>query len=730
MAVVVIVIMFGFVGGSYLTSLKNRGSKPGSTVAYFLDGEKIKLIDIQLADRDLDILTRLRADALLQAQDMQGMLLGELLFAGRSQLVGTPDAVNYIRQTAARNKYSISTKDISNMHDRAGVPPTIYWLLLKNEAHRAGIRVATADAGRLLANIIPQVYQNQVTYRQLIGSLIAGGTSEQQILGTFGDLLAVLQYAHLICANQNVTTSQAEHLASRQVETMDVDFVRVGADFFEKTQPDPGETELLAHFDKYKATEPTTVTAENPYGFGYKLPDRLRLEYIALKLGDVEKIVKPPTHEDTESFYHKRKSLFTEKVPSDPNDPNSPEIDRIRAYAEVVEMITRQMLNDKIKAKTKAILQQARTLTEPKLAGTGLDRDKLTSEQFTEMARDYKTAVEQLRKEHNLKIHTGQTGLLNAAELQMDKYLGRMAIDGFGYGPVNLVQVVFAVDKLGSSQLGPFDAPEPRMYENIGPIENPRPQFDTSEQLILMVRIVEAVKESAPKSIDEKFSTHSLVLDPNEDKSDDVFSVRETVAEDIKKLAVIETTRTRAKEFVDLAAKTDWQTAVDNFNKLYGDQAKDDPNDPNVFVLDYLSAISRTSSQQLNTLAVQNQSSASAAYFLNQAKVEGQFADQLYSLVPADSNTPDTLPTIVEFKPNMSFFCIKNLQVKRLWKEDFDMVRPVSFYRQDLTQFQSLAPIHLNPATSPAGGWPTPVWAQCLHSSRKMSTQGCFPLTS
>jgi hypothetical protein len=129
-------------------------------------------------------------------------------------------------------------------------------------------------------------------------------------------------------------------------------------------------------------------------------------------------------------------------------------------------------------------------------------------------------------------------------------------------------------------------------------------------------------------------------------------------------------------------------------------------------------------------LAVQNQSSASAAYFLNQAKVEGQFADQLYSLVPADSNTPDTLPTIVEFKPNMSFFCIKNLQVKRLWKEDFDMVRPVSFYRQDLTQFQSLAPIHLNPATSPAGGWPTPVWAQCLHSSRKMSTQGCFPLTS
>jgi len=101
---------------------------------------------------------------------------------------------------------------------------------------------------------------------------------------------------------------------------------------------------------------------------------------------------------------------------------------------------------------------------------------------------------------------------------------------------------------------------------------------------------------------------------------------------------------------------------------------------------------------QLNTLAVQAQSSASAKFFLNQAEIEGHFTDQLYSLIPADANTPDKLPAIVEFKPNMSFFCIKDLQVKRLWKEDFDKIRSVSFYRQDFTQFQSLAPVHFKPA--------------------------------
>jgi len=708
MAVVVIVIMFGFVGGSYLTYLTRSGPRPRDIVAYFLDGEKIKRTDLQQASRQLDILIRLRADFLLQNQDMQGIFLGELLFAGRSEFVGKPQAVNQIKRTINTNKYSISSKDISNIHDRftlssgqrVSLDSAYFWLLLKNEAHRAGIRVANADAGRLLTNVIPQLYQNQVTYRQLIGTLVAGGTSEKQILSTFGDLLAVLQYSHLICSNENVTTSQAKHLASRQIETIDVDFVRIGAEFFAKSQDEPAEEAIVEHFNKYKAIAPATVTAENLYGFGYKFPDRLRLEYIAVKLDDIAKIVKSPTHEETESFYQKKRNLFTENVPEDPNDPNSPMIDRIRGYADVVDIITEQMLRDKIKSKTKAVLQQAKTLTEPNLAGTDLELEELTSEQFRKNARDYTPVVEQLSKEHNVKIYTGKTGLLGAAELQTDKYLGRLSIDGFGYGPVNLTQIVFAVDELGASQLGPFDAPKPRMYENTGPFEGPsQSRFNMSGQIMVVVRIVEAVKALAPSSIYETFSTHSLVLDPNEDMADDdVLSVRKTVTEDVKKLAVIDTTKIRAQEFIDTAGKTDWQAAIDKFNKLYGAQAKDDPNDPNVFVLDYLAAITRNSSLQLNTLAVQAESSASAKFFLNQAEIEGQFTDQLYSLVPADSNTPDKLPVIVEFKPNMSFFCIKDLQVKRLWKEDFDGIRPVSFYRQDFIQFQSLAPVHFKPA--------------------------------
>jgi hypothetical protein len=708
MAVVVIVCMAGFVGGSYLSYLGRSGPSHRDTVAHYLEGKKITRSDLQLANRQLDILRDLRADGLLRAQDMQGILLAELIFAEQSGRGGAAPVINYIRQSIAQNRYRISSKEIAGMYERS-VPSSAFWLLLKNEAHRAGVRVANADAGRLLGNIIPQLYDNRVTYSQLVGQLVRSGTSENEILTAFGDLMAILQYAHLRCSDENVTVRQINYMASRENETIDTEFVKFDSDVFAKAQPQPAEDKLIEQFNKYKSFPPLTVTAENPYGFGYKLPDRLRLEYIAVKLDDIASIIKPPTHEETEEYYQKNKAEFTKQVPSDPNDPNAPLVERTRSYAEVVDTIIKQMTDTKINTRAESILQQAKTLTDPNLIDTGLELDKLTSEQFRKMAGDYKAAGEQLGKEHNVKVYAGQTGLLNAADMQMDKYLGRLVIQGFGYYPVNLTQVAFAVDELGAAELSPFDASKPRMYENIGPAKDRYASArgrmpDTSEQVAVIVRVTEAAKAAEPNTVDVAFDTYSFVFDPNKDKGNAkggqgsrVFSVREKVSEDLKKLSAMDTTRQRAGEFIELTSKEGWETAIKRFNQLYGEQAKDDPNDPNVFVMDYFTAAGRTTTLQLDTLTVQNQGNPSARFFLKQAELERQLMDELHSRVPSDSNTPDKLPVIVEFKPNMSFFCVKDLTIKRLWKEEFDRTRPVRFYRQDLTQLQSLAPIHFSP---------------------------------
>ncbi len=96
MAVVVIVIMIGFVGGSYISQLSQRRSGRYETVAWFADNRKIKSDDLSLARRELDVLRALQADVLLRNQDFRGIFLGELLFAEQQT---SPALINHIKQT-------------------------------------------------------------------------------------------------------------------------------------------------------------------------------------------------------------------------------------------------------------------------------------------------------------------------------------------------------------------------------------------------------------------------------------------------------------------------------------------------------------------------------------------------------------------------------------------------------------------------------------------------------
>jgi len=61
-----------------------------------------------------------------------------------------------------------------------------------------------------------------------------------------------------------------------------------------RTAPEPSEDQLKQHFSQYKTFFPNEITDENTYGFGYKQPDRVSLEYIAVKLDDVRQNHRGP----------------------------------------------------------------------------------------------------------------------------------------------------------------------------------------------------------------------------------------------------------------------------------------------------------------------------------------------------------------------------------------------------------------------------------------------------
>ena len=143
--------------------------------------------------------------------------------------------------------------------------PAFYWILLRDEAASAGIRIGAEEVAGLLRQVIPQLSEGQ-TYENLMRYIVGRHRlTEEDVLNTFGQLLAVLQYAQTVCSSESITHAQVRHLASLSNETLDTEFVQLESKWFADKNQTPGDEELRAHFDKYKACFAGDVSEANPF---------------------------------------------------------------------------------------------------------------------------------------------------------------------------------------------------------------------------------------------------------------------------------------------------------------------------------------------------------------------------------------------------------------------------------------------------------------------------------
>ena len=199
-----------------------------------------------------------------------------------------------------------------------------------------------------------------------------------------------------------------------------------------------------------------------------------------------------------------------------------------------------------------------------------------------------------------------------------------------------------------------------------------------------------SLKSGSLSNLNERFRTY-----------DDVRLVRRNAAFVYLKIGICHEicgNRAKAEEFLNLVEMDDWDKATGVFEKLYGRYEGREENDPNAFRLQNEIGLRRVSLDILETLAIQNQGRPAMGLRLNEIKNNKRYADQLYSLVPADSNTVEELPVMMEYKPDLKVLVIKDISIKRMWKEQYDQVKAMSTFRQENGQSQSLAAVHFNPA--------------------------------
>lgn len=684
MTFVVIFIMIAFVGGTAFQQImgrlgRNQANEP--VVLYYEDG-KITRNDIVRAQTELRVLASLGMDRFLNMIGVKGQLLGQLLFPDSRMAAAVSDM---LKQSMLQGRFQASVSDIDKFFNQASGMPEIYWLLLQTEAKNTGCVMSLSRAKTTLKQIVPQITENNADAGQLVNLIIERlRIPEEKIIRTFADLLGVLTYAAMTTTSEDVTIDQIKANIARKGEKIDAEFVKIETSGLIDNQPEPDAEELDEQFSRYKNFTEGDITQDNVYGFGYKLPAMVKLEYLIVKLDDVRKLVDKPTPEETEEYYQLNSYRFQYDEPVDPNDPESQTITKTRSYAEVSRQIQQILIQTRTDQRANMILNEAIELTEK--GYSQLDRDTATSAELKEAAGDYSSAAAKLNDKYGIKVYTAKTGSLTAEEVTNSAYLGKLQMVGQSRMPIPLTKIVFAVEEVAASRLGRFDVSRPKMWENIGPAK------DSFGTIIAIVRVIDGRSSAEPEQMDISFSKKTAVLDePQAPAEDNIYSIKEAVIRDVKLLKVMQAAASRAQELAAMVTENGWDEALEKYNKRYTATTVE---------LETLSAQTRISLRDVSAVKMLLADDASQETYIKTMLKNKILLDKLYSLLPAgetETVNPGPPRSIVEFRPGASYYVIKKVSRTVVNKRDYFMEKNQLAYMLDGAGSESLGIIHYTP---------------------------------
>lgn len=130
-------------------------------------------------------------------------------------------------------------------------------------------------------------------------------TAEQRIFyDALNDFLAIQSASSVTASAMKVSDPVVDRVIAEQYQKMTVRLASFDAVAQLGDVPQPSEAQLAEHFAKFADATPGVATKANPFGFGYRVPDRVRVEWIALDHAAVRAAVeaeKTPHEWDVET---------------------------------------------------------------------------------------------------------------------------------------------------------------------------------------------------------------------------------------------------------------------------------------------------------------------------------------------------------------------------------------------------------------------------------------------
>jgi hypothetical protein len=348
-----------------------------------------------------------------------------------------------------------------------GIDRAEYWYLLQREAQQGGFVAAagTAIQGQL----------DQQTLALLSG---ASGENVQFVAETMAKVQGVGRMLQAYLASNRYSDRRLKHEARRKFHRAMILPVVLKASAPNETATFTDQ-QLLEQMDPYAEDAP----GAGNMGFGYRLPNRAKLEWLVISADSVGAMIEATDLLDPVALRKHWRREYEQNGQFGPPDPDAPVPDAVRS--DLLSELTSRSLNE--------IARYAND--QLRIARRGLGRrggylqipDDWSGLRFEDLALDIQESFGVALPEY----HAVGDHWLTAEDLAELAGVGTANTDKFGQVPVGLPQLVMAAKAFGGSPTIPIQQ------------DVAGPPLRGDDESICLFRIIDTDPSRPPESVDE-----------------------------------------------------------------------------------------------------------------------------------------------------------------------------------------------------------------------------------
>jgi len=476
-----------------------------------INGKKVVNADLAVAAGDIYVLNRVGRVIPIQGNDNFISLFRVLIIARRIPL--TPK------------------EDLQSVH----------WYLLLKEAHSFGIVSGEQEITDTIAML-------KFTDAEMTKTLADLRIGQQTLRNAVGDALAIGKLAQLTMDSTQVSLPEVEYEANLDLSKIQIAYAAIdgaGGSGWEKS-PAPTDEQIKKQFDLYKDVLPTPIPSKadenNPpptpptidghtYPFGYKYPDRVKVEYLRFDKSQLAGLMKPDADDYDAAFTYFTQHPEQFKNAGDSTDFMVSTRPASKSWDEVKTALVQKQFDQRVSKLLKKAAERALALAnEPwknveAPGGFRIQIDAKLWPDYHKIEADIAANKDFL----GLKPIDSATGWLGAEQL------AKLPDIGDAYLQTPNGRIPFFAFATHVKDLLPPGAKDPlgRFFLEVGP-EGPMLANPAGD--LFVYRVTAAEKSHAPASLDE---------------------VRPQVIEDLKKIASYQRAQAEAKEIARQARSGD-----------------------------------------------------------------------------------------------------------------------------------------------------------------------------